>query len=196
MWKFVKSALEESSWIDTQGNMQVVFWGRSNVGKSSLLNAITNQKISFVSKTPGRTQLINYFADLNNKYIIDLPGYGYAAMGKEKQDKMLKSIAHYLQNEHNPKHIFILLDSRTGITKIDFEIINFISSLGLNFSLVYTKVDKLNQKEKSALIKKHNLQIQNELAHSDFETFLVSSQKKINLDELIEYIDKILYHQA
>ncbi|QBF34559.1 YihA family ribosome biogenesis GTP-binding protein [Mycoplasmopsis phocirhinis] len=191
MWKFVKSALDKNSWIDTNGNIQVIFWGRSNVGKSSLLNAITNQKISFVSKTPGRTQLINYFTDLNNKFIVDLPGYGYATMSKQKQQQMLNSIKQYLEFEPNPKHLFILLDSRSGITKLDHEIIDFITHLGLSFSLVYTKIDKLNQKDKSALIKKHAEQIQNYKFNS--ETFLVSAHKKINLDELVEYIDKILY---
>lgn len=193
MWKFITSSLEPSTWHNTQNNQQIVFWGRSNVGKSSLLNALTSQNLAFVSKRPGRTQLINFFADNNNKYIVDLPGYGYAEMSKTQQEKMLKNIKMFLSNDPNPKHIFILLDSRSGITKIDLEILNFISQLQWNYSLIYTKIDKLNQKEKSALIKKHTEFLENSSLETDINTFLVSAQKRINLDELVSFVDQLLY---
>lgn len=190
MWRFVTSSLKEETWHDTQGQQQIVFWGRSNVGKSSLLNSLTNQKISFVSKRPGRTQLINFFADNNNKYIVDLPGYGYAEMSKEKQQIMLSEIKNFLKNDLNPKHIFLLIDSRTGLTKIDIETLNFLNTLQWPISLIYTKLDKLNQKDKSSLIKKHNQIFSNT---DNIEAFLVSAEKKINLDELIQHISEILY---
>ncbi|TQC54155.1 YihA family ribosome biogenesis GTP-binding protein [Mycoplasmopsis mucosicanis] len=193
MWKFITSSLEPSTWHNTQNNQQIVFWGRSNVGKSSLLNALTSQNLAFVSKRPGRTQLINFFADNNNKYIVDLPGYGYAEMSKTQQEKMLKNIKMFLSNDPNPKHIFILLDSRSGITKIDLEILNFISQLQWNYSLIYTKIDKLNQKEKSALIKKHTEFLENYSLGTNINTFLVSAQKRINLDELVSFVDQLLY---
>ncbi|AIA29464.1 ribosome biogenesis GTP-binding protein YsxC (EngB) [Mycoplasmopsis californica] len=193
MFKFITSCLHPSTWHDTKGNPQIVFWGRSNVGKSSLLNALVGQKIAFVSKTPGRTQLINFFADNNNKYIVDLPGYGYAQMSKTQQNEMMQSIKQYLAKDPNPKHIFILIDSRTGVTAIDRNILSFIQSLSFNFSLIYTKLDKLNQKEKSTLIKNHNKLIEFNIIDENTEAFLVSAQKKTNLDELINFINLILY---
>ncbi|WP_029608729.1 ribosome biogenesis GTP-binding protein YihA/YsxC [Mycoplasma simbae] len=195
MFKFITSALEPGTWPATK-EPQVIFWGRSNVGKSSLLNALTDQKLAFVSKTPGRTQLINFFSDNNGKFLVDLPGYGYAQMSKSQQDKMLWAIKQYLSFNAGTKHLFILLDSRTGITKIDLETIHFIQQLGLKYSLIYTKLDKLNQKEKSALIKKHSQHIEANLISDNVNVFLVSAQKRINLDELTQHISDILYPNA
>ncbi|MBU4689782.1 ribosome biogenesis GTP-binding protein YihA/YsxC [Mycoplasma zalophidermidis] len=193
MWRFITSSLEKQSWHNTNGNNQVVFWGRSNVGKSSLLNALTGQKVSFVSKKPGRTQLINFFADNNDKYIVDLPGYGYAEMSKTKQEHMLKCIKDYLTLDKNPKHIFLLIDSRTGITKIDFETLSWLQKLPWDISIIYTKIDKLNQKDRSTLIKKHDSLIEKKLLNSYLNTHWVSAEKKLNLDELVLEIESILY---
>lgn len=193
MWKFVTSSLSEKTWHDTKGSIQLVFWGRSNVGKSSLLNSLTNQKIAFVSKTPGRTQLINFFKDNNDKYIVDLPGYGYAKMPKNQQENMLKSIKKFLEFNINPKHLFLLIDSRTSFTKIDLEVLAYIKYINIHFSIVYTKIDKLNQKEKSQLIKKHNQLLNEGLIDENTETFIVSSEKNINIDELATYMQAILY---
>ncbi|UUD35053.1 ribosome biogenesis GTP-binding protein YihA/YsxC [Mycoplasmopsis caviae] len=192
MWKFVTSAIDKKQWLDCKNSIQVCFWGRSNVGKSSLLNSITNQNISFVSKHPGRTQLINYFVDNNNKYIVDLPGYGYAEMPKDKIVKMNLAVRDFLKNDPSPKHIFLLIDSRTGFTKNDFETLNFINSLKWNYDIVYTKVDKLNQKEKSALIKKHN-ELDNNSIRESTNIFLISSIKIINLNDLITHLESLLY---
>ncbi|WP_027334913.1 ribosome biogenesis GTP-binding protein YihA/YsxC [Mycoplasmopsis felifaucium] len=192
MWKFVKSVLEKSSWLNEKTNIQVCFWGRSNVGKSSLLNALIGQNISYVSKRPGRTQLINYFNEDNN-YIVDFPGYGYAQLSKDKIEHMNKCIKDFLKYEPNNKVIFLLIDSRAGITKLDLETIEFLKTLNWDFHVVYTKIDKLNQKEKSQLIKKHNQYLSDNLFKENTEAFLVSSEKKINIDELIEFIGTIFY---
>ncbi|ADN68783.1 ribosome biogenesis GTP-binding protein YihA/YsxC [Mycoplasmopsis fermentans] len=194
MWKFITSAIDKKQWLDCKNSFQVCFWGRSNVGKSSLLNAITNQNISFVSKHPGRTQLINYFADNNDKYIVDLPGYGYAEISKEKIIKMNLAVKDFLKNEPSPKHIFLLIDSRTRFTKNDLETLTFLNSLNWNYDIVYTKIDKLNQKEKSALIKKHN-ELNSKIFKKSAQVFLVSSQKNINLDDIVQHIEKLLYNE-
>ncbi|VEU75464.1 ribosome biogenesis GTP-binding protein YsxC [Mycoplasmopsis maculosa] len=192
MWKFVKSALERDTWLDTKGAKQVCFWGRSNVGKSSLLNAIVNQKISYVSKQPGRTQLINYFED-DGVFIIDFPGYGYAQMSKSKSEQMNRCIKEFIVADKSPKNIFLLIDSRTGLTQNDYKTIEFLKKVNWNFDIVYTKMDKLNQKEKSLLIKKHNDYISKKLFKDSTSSFLVSSEKNIGLDELIEYMQDYLY---
>ncbi|WP_406617070.1 ribosome biogenesis GTP-binding protein YihA/YsxC [Mycoplasmopsis adleri] len=192
MWKFVKSVLDKSQWLDVKSHMQICFWGRSNVGKSSLLNALIGQNISYVSKRPGRTQLINYFNEDDN-YIIDFPGYGYAKMSKEKIEHMNKCVRDYLAHEPNEKVLFLLIDARTGITKNDFETIEFVKKIKWPYHIIYTKIDKLNQKEKSQLIKKHNEYVANNLFKDNSRAFLVSSEKRINLDELIEFIQELFY---
>ncbi|WP_029512929.1 ribosome biogenesis GTP-binding protein YihA/YsxC [Mycoplasmopsis iners] len=192
MWKFLKSATNKSSWIKTN-EIQVCLWGRSNVGKSSLLNALIGQNISFVSKNPGRTQLINYFEDNNGKLVVDLPGYGFANMSKEAQVKMINNIKSFLTDTSTKKYIFLLIDSRTGITKTDVEYLAFLRSLNWPISLVYTKLDKLNQKEKAQLIK----QIDSEIAEGNLmginEIFTISSKTGRNMNELVSFIDKVLY---
>ncbi|QSF13845.1 ribosome biogenesis GTP-binding protein YihA/YsxC [Mycoplasma sp. Mirounga ES2805-ORL] len=192
MWKFEKSALKPETWI-FNNELNVCFWGRSNVGKSSLLNAVTNQKISFVSKTPGRTQLINYFVDINNKIIVDLPGYGFAQMSKTKILEMNKYVDLFLKNKNISKHLFLLIDSRTGITKNDLSKINFLEKEKIPYDVIYTKLDKLNQKEKSSLIKKHDFLLKEEIINSNVHYFLVSSEKNINMNVLVQFIDNILY---
>ncbi|WP_029513804.1 ribosome biogenesis GTP-binding protein YihA/YsxC [Mycoplasmopsis primatum] len=192
MWKFVKSALEKNTWLDCQNNHQLCFWGRSNVGKSSLLNSLVNQKISYVSKQPGRTQFINYFQE-DSRYIVDLPGYGFAKLSKEKIEKMNYWIELFLLNDHSPKTIFLLIDSRIGIGKIDIEKINFLKHTNWQIHLIYTKIDKLNQKEKSALIKKHNEFLKDDVLTQNTQYFLVSSTKNIGIDDLISYINENVY---
>ncbi|WP_416738009.1 ribosome biogenesis GTP-binding protein YihA/YsxC [Mycoplasmopsis meleagridis] len=194
MWKFIKSAPDKTFWLETN-NLQVCLWGRSNVGKSSLLNALTGQNISFVSKTPGRTQLINYFEDNNGKLIVDFPGYGYANISKKKQAKMLNNIKSFLLDIKSKKHLILLIDSRTGITQTDKETIDFLQNVIWPIDIVYTKIDKLNQSEKSKLIKKHNELVDNNYLSFINNVFFVSSLKKYNMEKLSEYIAEILYEE-
>lgn len=194
MWKFDKSVNSKSDFINTPST-QVCFWGRSNVGKSSLINSITGQNISFVSKNPGRTKMVNYFKDNNDKYLVDLPGYGYAKMSKNELNHMMNLTLSYLNSNQCPKHLFLLIDSRTGITKIDFEMINLINShlLNLTASLVYTKSDKLNQKERAALIKQHNQYIDKSILNKFESVFFVSSKTGRGMEDLVIEIENILY---
>ncbi|UUM19217.1 ribosome biogenesis GTP-binding protein YihA/YsxC [Mycoplasma sp. 1018B] len=193
MWKFVKSAPDKENWLNTT-ELQLCLWGKSNVGKSSLLNAITGQNISYVSKEPGRTQFINYFTDNNDKIIVDLPGYGFAKLAKNKQVLMLQNIFNFLSDKNTKKHLLWLIDSKTGITNTDIKYINFLRSINWPIDLIYTKIDKLNQKEKHQLIVKHNELINNNFLNFVNNVFFISSTKNINTNELITYIDHLLYN--
>lgn len=192
MWKFVKSALEKDTWLDCKNGFMICFWGRSNVGKSTLLNALVNQKISFVSSQPGRTQYINYFQEGNN-FIIDLPGYGYAKMPKEKLKQMNENVKFFLKHDKTNKEIFLLIDARVGFTKNDLETVNFLNSLKWPYQIVYTKIDKLKQKDKSRLVKNHNELLTKNICKTDTKAFLVSSEKGVGLDELIEHVASLIY---
>ena len=126
------------------------FIGRSNVGKSSLLNAVTKtKKLAKTSKTPGRTQSINVF-EINNKInIIDLPGYGFAKVSKVMRGNLIILIEEYIQNRKSLDHVFLLIDSKVGIKNTDIDMMDFINNCSKNFSLVLTKIDKIssNQRE-------------------------------------------------
>ncbi|QZE12264.1 ribosome biogenesis GTP-binding protein YihA/YsxC [Mycoplasma sp. Ms02] len=195
MYKFIKSATNSSNWYEHEGN-EVCFWGRSNVGKSSLINALTkNSKLARVSKTPGRTQLLNYFADQNGNVLVDLPGYGYAKMSKTESAKMLKMIEDYLLNNPRLSDIILLFDSRTGVTKIDQQILDFICSpsIDLPITVVFTKIDKLNQSERHKLLKSFQEQIQ---GFSISSVFMVSSEKGTNILNLSNHIDSLFSKES
>ena len=126
------------------------FVGRSNVGKSSLLNAVTKtKKLAKTSKTPGRTQSINVFAINNKINIIDLPGYGFAKVSKVMRGNLIILIEEYIQNRKGLDHVFLLIDSKVGIKNTDIDMMDFINNCSKNFSLVLTKIDKIssNQRE-------------------------------------------------
>lgn len=188
MYKFVKSSSSRENWYDHDG-YEVCFWGRSNVGKSSLINALTqNGKLARVSKIPGRTQLLNYFENEKGYVFVDLPGYGYAKLSKGQKEKMLLMIDEYLRFSTKIRCLFLLIDSRTNITKNDWEIIEYLRLNNIVFSLVYTKIDKLNQKEKSKLLRTFKEESQK---IGDVSYFMVSSEKNINIQNLQNHIDSI-----
>ena len=126
------------------------FIGRSNVGKSSLINAITKtKKLAKTSKTPGRTQSINVF-EINNKInIIDLPGYGFAKVSKVMRSNLIILIEEYIEYRKSLDHVFLLIDAKVGIKNSDIDMMDFINNCSKNFSLVLTKIDKIssNQRE-------------------------------------------------
>lgn len=147
-WKFVQSASDKENWLKHDLN-EVCFIGRSNVGKSTLINELAKQnKLAKTSKTPGRTQLINYFQVDDKLMVVDLPGYGYAKISKSIQEKMFKMVDQYF-TESKPKFVFVLIDSRHGIQEQDEEIINYLLNLQHNVVLVATKSDKATQSEVS-----------------------------------------------
>ena len=121
---------------------EVAFVGRSNVGKSSLINSLTGKSCARVSKTPGRTQQINFFSLGNKISLVDLPGYGYAAVSKQTRMQWDDLILNYLRYRKNLARIFLLIDSKLGVKQNDEEIIKIFDSLGLIFQIVLTKSDK------------------------------------------------------
>lgn len=174
MWKFIKSATDETNWLKGHAK-EICFIGRSNVGKSSLINALANQKVARTSNTPGRTQLINFFDD-NGKIYVDLPGYGWAKMSKQRQNNMLDMIENYIENKQELVRVFVLIDSKVGPTKDDLLIINFLKEVNKNFMIVLTKGDKPNQSE----LHKTTKMVQE--IHDDF--IIVSSAKGRNISKL------------
>ena len=121
------------------------FIGRSNVGKSSLLNAITKtKKLAKTSKTPGRTQSINVF-EVNKKInIIDLPGYGFAKVSKIMREKLVVLIENYIEHRKELDHVFLLIDSKVGIKNSDIDMLDFLNNCSRNFSVILTKIDKIS----------------------------------------------------
>ncbi|UVD81749.1 ribosome biogenesis GTP-binding protein YihA/YsxC [Mycoplasma iguanae] len=175
MWKFIISASKKSNWYQ-HSNKEICFIGRSNVGKSSLLNALAKTKIAKTSNTPGRTQLINYFSDDLENIYVDLPGYGYARLSKVAQEKMFAMIEEYLKHSSNLSTVFLLFDANIGLTSDDQLMIAFLESIGRKTILVGTKIDKANQ----AILHKTKKQLE----ALKYQSILVSSAKKTNLEKL------------
>lgn len=163
---------------------EIAFAGRSNVGKSSIINALTSQKaLAKTSNTPGRTQQLNYF-NLNEKiHIVDLPGYGFAQAPEAIVKQWQQLIYAYLQGRVNLKRVFLLIDSRHGVKKVDSEIMDMLDKAAVTYQIVLTKTDKISavalQKvlaETHEIVKKH--------AAAYVDILATSSEKKQGLDEL------------
>lgn len=135
--------------IVTDPKPQFAFVGRSNVGKSSLINALCNKKaLVKVSHKPGKTTEINYFLINDTAYFVDLPGYGYAKVGPEEKEKIIKLIIWYLTNSGaKPKMVALILDTKVGVTEFDKQMIEILTEHGHPFVLVANKIDKLTQRE-------------------------------------------------
>ncbi|EDP76685.1 ribosome biogenesis GTP-binding protein YihA/YsxC [Hydrogenivirga sp. 128-5-R1-1] len=133
---------------------EVVFVGRSNVGKSSLINMVTGRNIARVSKEPGRTRTINYFLLNDSVYLVDVPGYGFARVPKEEQDKWKRMMENYFKGrKENIRVVFLLIDAVAGVQKLDRQMIEWLQFVGLPFVVVLTKTDKAKQKELSRTLK-------------------------------------------
>lgn len=181
MWKYIKGATSQETWLNHFGQ-EIVFWGRSNVGKSSLINALANIKIAKTSQNPGRTKIINYFESDLKKIIVDLPGYGYAKLSKKEQDKISKMIDIYFNNSDIDKHVVLLIDAKVGFMALDWEIINYINQTNNKLTIVATKIDKASQ----AQIYKLKSEFMSKFIDGDI--FLVSSSKNKGILELKEYL--------
>ncbi len=175
---------------------EFAFIGRSNVGKSSLLNMLTNRKnLAKTSNKPGKTQTINHFIINNQWYMVDLPGYGYAKVSKEKREGFGKIIENYVAKRENLHCLFILLDMRLEPQKIDLAFIQWSGENGIPICLVFTKADKLTKNQLN-----RNLGIyQSTLLKAWDELpplFVTSSTVKTGKDELLSFIEKALAQQA
>lgn len=170
---------------------EYAFIGRSNVGKSSLINMLTNRKgLAMTSQKPGKTQLINHFMINNEWYLVDLPGYGYAQRGKEGRENIRRIIEDYILEREQLTNLFILLDCRHEPQKIDLEFMEWIGENGIPFSIIFTKIDKLSRGRLEDNLKVYR----NKLLETWEELppiFLSSSEKKDGREEILNYIMEI-----
>ena len=173
------------------GKPEYAFIGRSNVGKSSLINMLTNRKgLAMTSSKPGKTQLINHFIINDEWYLVDLPGYGYAQRGKEGREQIRKIIDSYIINRAELICLFLLLDSRHEPQQIDIEFMNWLGEEGVPFVIVFTKIDKLS---KGAL--KKNMEAYTDSLKETWEEippiFYSSAEHRLGVDEILGYIEQI-----
>ena len=170
---------------------EYAFIGRSNVGKSSLINMLTgHSKLAKTSATPGKTLLINHFAINKEWQLVDLPGYGYAKRSKKEQENLQRMITGYILHREQMANLFLLIDCRHEPQKIDLEFMNFLGEHGVPFSIVFTKADKLSNSKLAC-----NVQLYlNELLKSWEELpphFITSAENKRGREELLNYIEEI-----
>ncbi len=167
---------------------EFAFIGRSNVGKSSLINMLCNRKgLAKVSNTPGKTQTINFFRVDYSWHLVDLPGYGYARISKKMRIKWENMIERYLITRPQLQVVFVLLDSRHELQSIDLEFINWLGDRRVPFVIVYTKIDKLKKSQVSENIER----IKNEILNywnSLPEQFVTSSEKRDGRQEILDFI--------
>ena len=171
---------------------EYAFIGRSNVGKSSLINMLTGRKgLAKTSQTPGKTLLINHFSVNEGEwYIVDLPGYGYAMRGKKQREELKRMIFDYVENRHEMTLLFVLVDSRHDPQKIDIEFMNKLGESGIPFAIIFTKIDKQTVAKTQANLTSYTKEL-----HKYWEElpsiFLTSSAKNKGRTELLDYIDSI-----
>ena len=175
----------------TTGLPEYAFIGRSNVGKSSLINMLTGRKgLAMTSQKPGKTQLINHFLINRDWYLVDLPGYGYARLSRDGRDGLRRMIEDYILERTELVCLFVLLDSRLEPQRIDLEFIEWLGEGGIPFALVFTKADKLSRGKLAANIaayKERLLQQWEELP----PLFITSAEARLGRDELLSYTDGI-----
>ena len=170
---------------------EYAFIGRSNVGKSSLINMLTrNSKLAKTSATPGKTLLINHFLINREWYLVDLPGYGYAKRSKKEVARLQQMINGYLLQRQHLVNVFVLVDIRLEAQKIDLEFINWLGQSSVPFSIVFTKADKLTPNKCRQAVETYSqklLETWEELP----PMFLTSAEKKEGREEVLDYIDQI-----
>lgn len=171
---------------------EFAFIGRSNVGKSSLINMLTsNSKLAKTSASPGKTQKINHFVINNQWYLVDLPGYGYAKVSKSQRAVFRKMIDDYILNRQNLVNLFVLIDCRHEPQDIDVEFINWLGESRVPFTIIFTKADKIGPnalKDKVEACKEHLLQTWETLP----DMLVSSAVSKMGQEEILDYIEKII----
>ena len=170
---------------------EYAFIGRSNVGKSSLINMLTNRKdLAKTSSTPGKTLLINHFLVNDSWYIVDLPGYGFARRNKEGRAEISRIIKSYILNRKQMTNLFLLIDSRHSPQKIDLEFMEWLGENEVPFSIVFTKLDKLTSSAAKKAIENY-LSVLLEQWEALPPIFKTSSEDKRGRDELLSYIEEM-----
>ncbi len=188
--EFVKSSTQESD-CPASALPEYAFIGRSNVGKSSLINLLTNRKkLAKTSSTPGKTQLINHFIINNSWYLVDLPGYGWARASKKSKATWKKMIDRYLRNRQTLVNVFVLVDVRHHSQKIDLEFINWLGEESIPFCIVFTKADKLGTTQIDSNISEYRKTLKqnwDELPPS----FITSAAERRGKSEILEFISSV-----
>ena len=188
---FVKGVVAMDGLPDPN-RIEVCFAGRSNVGKSSLINALVGQKnLARSSNTPGRTQEINFFTIGNSHYLVDLPGYGFANAPVPVVEKWQRLMKNYLSGRVSLRRVFLLIDARHGPKKVDLEIMSLLDTCAVTFQVVLTKTDKIKDKDRATVI----AQTQKALASHPAaypEIVLTSAEKKDGLETLRATIQAIV----
>lgn len=185
---FVKSAVYEKDYPEMLENIEFAFVGRSNVGKSSLINSITNRKkLAKTSKTPGRTQLINYFLMNHQFFIVDLPGYGFAKVPKSMKVEWGNTITRYLVSQRK-KLVFVLLDIRRIPSEDDLQMLTWLDENNVSFKIIFTKMDKVSNNEKFKCMKDIRKKIE---FHNDDVLFHSSLSNK-GREEILNFMESLL----
>ena len=170
---------------------EYAFIGRSNVGKSSLINMLTNKrKLAKISSSPGKTQLVNHFRINNAWYLVDLPGYGYAKISKTAREKFGKLIRGYILNREQLMILFVLVDVRHDPQKIDLEFMDWLGEEAVPFAIVFTKADKLSSSKLSNSLKSYK-EAMMENWESMPKTFVSSAVNKTGQEEILNYIGEL-----
>jgi GTP-binding protein len=171
---------------------EFAFIGRSNVGKSSLINAITNRRnLALTSATPGKTRLLNFFMVNNGWHLVDLPGYGYAKVSKEKRSVFQETILEYIGKRENLYCLFVLVDSRIPPQEIDVNFINWLGQKQIPFVILFTKADKISNNEKEKCLKNYSEQLRTTWAELPRMIF-TSATKKTGREEVLAIIQNAL----
>ncbi len=188
--KFAFSSSKISQ-IPRDGRAEIAFIGRSNVGKSSLINMLLGQRLALVSGTPGKTRLINHFLVNDEWYLVDLPGYGYAKRAKTEREQFGSLIMSYVLGAEKMNLLFVLIDSRHEPLKIDLEFIDLLGANGVPFAIVFTKSDK-----QSFGVTASNIERYKTTLAETWETlppiFVTSSAKNQGREEILKYIGEVL----
>ncbi|MCX2738802.1 ribosome biogenesis GTP-binding protein YihA/YsxC [Pontibacter anaerobius] len=170
---------------------EYAFIGRSNVGKSSLINMLTEQKkLAKTSAQPGKTQLINHFLINNEWYLVDLPGYGYAKVSKSSRDEWRRMINFYLQKRENLTCVFVLIDSRHEPMAQDLDFINHLGTMGVPFVMVFTKLDKQSATKTDSTIAAWQRKLR-ETWDELPQMFRTSAEKQVGRDEILNFIEEV-----
>lgn len=188
---FLISSARTDQCPSADGRPEYAFIGRSNVGKSSLINMLTGRRaLAMTSSTPGKTMLINHFVINDAWYLVDLPGYGYAKRSKKDTEKLKKMISHYICCREDLTLLFVLIDSRLTPQKIDLEFIEWLGEEGIPFAIIFTKADKNKsgelKKNVSAFLRKLSEQWETLPPH-----FVSSSENRLGRNEILAYIETI-----
>uniref|UniRef100_UPI00405772D5 ribosome biogenesis GTP-binding protein YihA/YsxC n=1 Tax=Alistipes sp. TaxID=1872444 RepID=UPI00405772D5 len=178
--------------VPKDGLRDIAFIGRSNVGKSSLINMLTAHKgLAKVSGTPGKTRLINHFSINDEWYLVDLPGYGYARASKQTVGEFSKLITDYVLRCEKLHFLFVLVDSRLEPQKIDLRFIEMLGMNGIPFGLIFTKADKLSQSQLRQSVERYQKRLSE--SWEELPPMLVSSSEKaVGRDEILTFIEKCL----